>query len=160
MIFVTVGTRTEGFERLVQWMDDIAVGLNQQVTMQIGHTETEPSNTDWFRFKDDLQDIVDLTREADIVVGHGGAGTILTTLRTGTPIICVPRLEEHGENYDDHQLELTTRLEEKGAISVAETKDELDAHLQQSPDEFDPTVEADLVPFMRDRLDSLEMNLK
>ncbi|WP_336361991.1 glycosyltransferase [Halalkalicoccus salilacus] len=156
MIFVTVGTRKEGFDRLVEWMDTVATDLEKEVIMQIGHTKTTPDNADWFRFKDDLEEIVELTQQAEIVVGHGGAGTILTTLETGTPIICVPRLEKYGENFDDHQLELTYKLQEKGTLVVAQTQAELHQYLSQSPSEISTETTADLVPSLRKRLAELQ----
>lgn len=156
MIFVTVGTRTEGFDRLVTWMDDVAGEIDDEVRMQIGHSATTPDNAKWFRFADDVDDIVALTRDADLVVGHGGAGTILTSLDAGTPIVCVPRRERHDENYDDHQLELTRRLADEGTIALAQTKAELADHVHSPPDGTDAEPAADLVPALERRLGELE----
>lgn len=158
MIFVTVGTHTEGFERLVRWMDDIASELDQEVLIQLGHTSVKPEHAEWFKFKD-IEEIIDITETADVVVGHGGAGTILTTLEAGTPIICVPRLEEHGEIYDDHQFELTQKLADKGTLAVATSKSELQQLLTRSPNEISMEFSADLVPYLETRLDELEEEL-
>lgn len=158
MIFVTVGTHSDGFERLVKWMDEIAVEMEHEVLIQTGHTPTKPVNADWFEFKD-IEEITEITERADIVVGHGGAGTILTTLETGTPIICVPRLEEYDEIYDDHQLELTHKLTKTGTLTVATSKDELREQLSQSPDEIAMNLSGDLVPYLNNRLAELENEL-
>lgn len=158
MIFVTVGTHTEGFDRLVEWIDDIADELNDEIIVQVGHTSTKPDKTEWFKFKD-IDEIIELTEKADIVVGHGGAGTILTTLEAGTPMICVPRLEEHGEIYDDHQFELTNKLMEKGTLAVANSKAELRDQLSRPTGEITMELSADLVPHFRTRFAELEEGL-
>lgn len=158
MILVTVGTHTEGFERLVRWMDEIAAELEDEVIIQIGHTSIEPEHADWFEFKD-IEEIIELTEEADIVVGHGGAGTILTTLEAGTPIICVPRREKHGEIYDDHQFELTTKLAQKGTLAIATSKEELYQQLSRSASEIGMELSADLVPHLQGRFRELEGEL-
>ncbi|MEV6399154.1 nucleotide disphospho-sugar-binding domain-containing protein [Streptomyces sp. NPDC051907] len=36
-----------------------------------------------------------LTDHADLVVAHGGAGTVLTSLRAGVPLLLVPQLPDH-----------------------------------------------------------------
>lgn len=158
MIFVTVGTHSDGFDRLVRWMDEIAAETEDDVLVQVGHTPMKPKNADWFEFKD-IEEIIDITERADIVVGHGGAGTILTTLETGTPIVCVPRLEEYDEIYDDHQLELTHKLAEKGTLAIATSKDKLREQLSQSPDEIAMDLSGDLVPYLNNRLAELEDQL-
>lgn len=156
MIFVTVGTRTEGFDRLVTWMDDLATETDHAVRMQIGHSATVPDNAEWFRFVDDVSEIDALTRSADLVVGHGGAGTILTTLEAGTPIVCVPRLERHGENYDDHQLQLTRRLADRDTIALAETKADLREHVLDPPDLAPVESTPDLASTIERRLAALD----
>lgn len=155
MIFVTVGTHTDGFERLVAWMNDLAADRAESVVMQVGHTDRKPEHAAWFEFED-VQKILALTERADVVVGHGGAGTILTTVRTGTPIVCVPRLAAHGESYDDHQLELATRLASRGTVTVATTKDELRDALSRPREDIDVALPADLISHLDDRLAALE----
>lgn len=158
MIFVTVGTHTEGFERLVRWMDEIAAELDEEVLIQLGHTSVRPEHAEWFDFKD-IEEIIEITQDSELVVGHGGAGTILTTLETGTPIICVPRLEDLGEIYDNHQFELTRKLADKGTIAIANSKKELHQLLTQSPAEIAMEFTADIVPHLEARLAELEEDL-
>jgi len=52
LIFVTVGMRYQGFERLVEKMDEIAGKICEKVLMQIGNTQYKPKNAKYFRFKD------------------------------------------------------------------------------------------------------------
>jgi len=119
MIFVTVGTHYQGFERLVRKMDEIASRIDEEVIMQIGYTKYEPKNAKWFRFLEKEEDILRLYKTADVIVAHAGAGTLLTALAYGKPLVVVPRLKRFGEHIDDQQLELAEALEQAGkAIAV------------------------------------------
>ncbi|MCD6099208.1 MAG: beta-1,4-galactosyltransferase [Candidatus Marinimicrobia bacterium] len=113
MIFVTVGHHENGFPRLIKKMDEVAPRLNHEVIMQIGHTPYIPHNTKWFRFTSEEM-IRQIYQEADVVIAHAGAGTILTVLKYQKPLILVPRLRELGEHIDDHQKELAQILQRWG----------------------------------------------
>lgn len=69
-------------------------------------------------------------READIVVCHGGTGSLITALRQGCRVVAVPRLFELGEVYDDHQKEITEAFAARGMLAVAHNADELAAALK------------------------------
>jgi UDP-N-acetylglucosamine--N-acetylmuramyl-(pentapeptide) pyrophosphoryl-undecaprenol N-acetylglucosamine transferase len=62
---------------------------------------------------------------ADLVVCHGGTGSLITALRKGCRVIAVPRLFERGEHYDNHQAEITEAFAARGLIAVANSPDEL-----------------------------------
>jgi UDP-N-acetylglucosamine--N-acetylmuramyl-(pentapeptide) pyrophosphoryl-undecaprenol N-acetylglucosamine transferase len=51
---------------------------------------------------------------ADLVVCHGGAGIIATTLRSRRRPLVLPRLARHDEHVDDHQEQITAKLGELG----------------------------------------------
>jgi len=117
MIFVTVGTHTQGFERLVKGMDEVAARLDEEIVMQIGNTKYEPKNATFFRFET-TDRIEELHRKARAIVTHAGAGSIINALNFGKPVIVVPRMKGLGEHIDDHQLELARKLEEEGKITA------------------------------------------
>lgn len=112
MIFVTVGTHYVGFDRLIKKMDEIAPNLEDNVIMQIGHTEYEPKNTEWFKFLE-YDEILNFIKKSDIIICHGGAGTLLDILGLNKSIIVIPRLKKYNEVYDDHELELAESLTKK-----------------------------------------------
>jgi UDP-N-acetylglucosamine transferase subunit ALG13 len=116
VIFVTVGTHSQGLDRLIKKMDEIAGKIDEEVVMQIGSTKYRPKNARYFDFIEDFEKIKELNRKARVVVCHGGAGTIITALDEGAPVIAVPRLKEHGEHINDHQLELVDALSNNGKI--------------------------------------------
>lgn len=115
MILVTVGTHTQGFERLMKKMDEIAPKLGKKVVMQIGHTQYKPRNCEYFDFAS-RRELEELAREAELVVTHGGEGNIIMSLSYHKPTIVVPRLKRYGEHVNDHQLDLTHVLEEEKRI--------------------------------------------
>jgi UDP-N-acetylglucosamine--N-acetylmuramyl-(pentapeptide) pyrophosphoryl-undecaprenol N-acetylglucosamine transferase len=76
-----------------------------------------------------LDDLLARLRTADIVVCHGGTGSLVTAMREGCRVVAMPRLFSKGEHYDDHQAEITSAFAARGLIDVANTTDELRAAL-------------------------------
>ena len=120
MIFVTVGTTD--FDALVQAMDLLAPQLNEEVEIQIGRGGYEPRNCAWFRFSPSLEPYYE---RADVVVAHGGLGTIMEVLRRGGKLIGVA----NPDRYDQHQEDLLSHLAEEGYLiwcrDLASLPDEL-----------------------------------
>lgn len=130
MIFVTVGMHSQGFERLIRKMDEVALKLNKEVIMQIGTTKYEPKNTKWFRFVELDEEILELIDKSDLVISHGGAGTILTVLAANKPLIVVPRLQCFNEHVDNQQLELTDYLSEQGRLVTIKNVNEIENSIE------------------------------
>jgi beta-1,4-N-acetylglucosaminyltransferase len=116
LIFVTVGGM-RAFERLTKEMDRVAGELDEQVVMQIGSTDYEPKNCDYFRFMP-RNDIEGFYAGARVIVCHAGGGSILTALEHNKPLVLVPRMKRYGEVFDDHQLEIAREMEAQGAVVV------------------------------------------
>jgi len=117
MIFVTVGTHTQSFDRLLQEVDRL-VGeraIKEKVVGQIGNSAYEPRNFRWFRFTS-FEKLDKLYSGADVLVTHGGAGSILNGLDRGKPVVSVPRLKKFDEHVNDHQMDLVKFLEKKNKI--------------------------------------------
>jgi beta-1,4-N-acetylglucosaminyltransferase len=116
LIFVTVGGMRP-FERLVKEIDRIAGELDEKVVMQIGSTDYEPKNCEYFRFvpRKDIEEFYDGAR---VIVCHAGGGSILTALQHDKPLVLVPRIKSYGEVFDDHQLEIARQMESRGATVV------------------------------------------
>ena len=117
MIFVTVGTHYLGFERLIKQIDKAAGKINEEVIAQIGSTNYKPKNMTYFTFSDEKK-ISDLVKKSRLVISHGGAGTLLTIFKCKKNAIIVPRLKKFNEAIDDHQLELTEVLDDRGIITA------------------------------------------
>jgi len=120
MIFVTVGTAEKGieFERLVREMDRVAADLAEDVLIQRGTVEYEPVHARHVRFVR-FDEALRLFEQADLVVGHCGAGTLLTAILFRKPLILVPRRAGTGElDTDDHQMQLARQIGEMPGVRV------------------------------------------
>jgi UDP-N-acetylglucosamine transferase subunit ALG13 len=143
-VFVTVGTDHHPFDRLIRWIDEWLNGASADCFVQFG-TSQAPSmcpGSAYLSHEETRQRIAD----ADAIVCHGGPGTIIDCLSSGTMPIVVPRRHDDGEHVDDHQVRFTARLEESAYIKVAQTSvelgDLLEAALQGSADVLSPTNRA------------------
>ena len=108
-----------GFERLIREMDRIAGELDEQVVTQIGSTDYEPRNCDYFRFMP-VNEIEELYADARLIVCHAGIGSLVTAVKYNKSLILVPRMKRFGEHIDDHQLEIARQLEAQGVAVVYE----------------------------------------
>jgi len=120
-LFVTVGTTS--FDALLEVFDrnDAIEMLNclqiDQITLQTGHTRCKFSH---LRLADSLavtifdyaDEIGSYISSADIVLSHGGAGTILDVLSRHVRLCVVPNPALH----QNHQLELVSALEKEGYL--------------------------------------------
>lgn len=106
MIFVTVGT-TE-FDALVLAADQLAAA-GHEVVVQIGHGLAEPVHAEWFRFAPSLDACYDA---ADVVVTHGGLGTVTEVLQQRLPLVGV----SNPDRYDRHQDQILQAMETAGHL--------------------------------------------
>lgn len=125
MIFVTVGTHEQPFDRLLKKVDELVENkaLNKKVFAQIGHSSYIPKR---FKYKRLLtsKEMNNFAKEAGIVITHGGPASIILALSYGKIPIVVPRQKKYGEHVDNHQVLFSKRLEErKRVIAVYEIED-------------------------------------
>ena len=133
MIFVTVGTHEQPFNRLVEHMDKWAKKNDEKVIMQTGFSTYTPQNCEW-RDMYPFQVIMRLIEEAHIVITHGGPSSIFFPLSVNTPPIVVPRMKMYKEHINNHQVEFSRILAKRqGNIIVVENIKEIDKVI----DEYD-----------------------
>jgi UDP-N-acetylglucosamine transferase subunit ALG13 len=97
------------FDALIAKMDELAVRLGMDIVMQIGAGQYVPHNAEYFRFATSLDRYYD---QADLVVGHGGLGTIVEALERGKKLICVV----NPATYDRHQEHLLSIFEQQNYL--------------------------------------------
>ena len=131
MIFVTVGTSSWDFSRLLKEMDNIAGKIDEEVIMQISNIKYKPRNAKYFRFNS-KEEIERLYKNARVVVIHAGVGSIISALRHSKVIIVVPRRKEYGELFDNHQLDIAKELERDSIIKVVWDLEKLETILKNS----------------------------
>ncbi len=113
MIFVTVGTDNHDFSRLVEAADRLAADV--EIIVQTGSTKYIPKNAEWFSFAERKR-IESLYKNAEAVVTHAGAGSIINCIKYGKVPVVVPRLKELNEHADNHQLAMAKSLEKKRVV--------------------------------------------
>lgn len=114
------------FDRLVRAMDELVRTrrVEDEVFAQIGSGQYEPRTMRFQRYleKDEFEDLLG---RADVVVSHAGIGSIATALRTGKPLVVLPRLKRYAEHVNDHQVGTARRYEMLGHVVAAYSESEL-----------------------------------
>lgn len=132
LLFATVGA-TLKFDRLVELVAQARrSGLldGYDVVIQTGEGGARPEGIECHETLP-FERMQALLAEADIVVCHGGTGSLITALREGCRIVAVPRRFALAEHYDDHQSEITGAFAERGLLEVADTDAEFAAALDK-----------------------------
>jgi len=126
LIFVTVGNSIKGveFHRLIDKINGIAEDLQEEIIAQIGFIDEHPKNIKWFSYLS-FNEVLSYFKQASIIIGHGGVGTIINAITYKKPLIIVPRSSTYGEHLDDHQLELAEQLRGLEGIFVVEDIEKL-----------------------------------
>ena len=127
MIFVTVGTHEQQFNRLIEEVDRLKGKgvIEDDVIMQTGFSTYEPKHCKWSKLisYDEMQKNIE---DARIVITHGGPASFIAPLQIGKIPIVVPRQKKYDEHVNDHQLEFAKAVEERmGNIIVVEEIEEL-----------------------------------
>jgi UDP-N-acetylglucosamine transferase subunit ALG13 len=108
---IVVGTHTDPFDRLLMLCAEaIAQGvLPEPIIAQVGPSRVALPGADVHGFlaPDRMAEAI---THAEVIVSHGGAGSISAGLRTGHRPIVLGRMALHGEHFDDHQQQLMRKL--------------------------------------------------
>ena len=123
MIFVTLGTNDKSFKRLLDAFEkEIELGnIKDKVIVQSGFTKYNSKRMKVI----DLMSMFEFNKyikECDLLVTHGGVGTILDGLKLGKRIIAFPRLSKYKEHVNDHQIEIINEFFKEGYILTGEVK--------------------------------------
>lgn len=111
MIFVTVGTHEEQFNRVVEYMDKFKARFlpSEEVIIQTGYSSYTPKNclSKSFYSYDEMIRLVDKAR---IVITHAGPSSIMLAVSKGKVPIVVPRQKKYSEHVNDHQVEFANEM--------------------------------------------------
>ena len=127
MIFVTVGTHEQPFDRLLKWIDKMIEEkiIDEEVIIQKGYTDYEPKNCKSFKLigYEDMQKYI---ANARIVITHGGPASFIAPLAIGKIPIVVPRQKDYNEHVNNHQLDFAREVEKRMKnIIVAENEEQI-----------------------------------
>lgn len=122
MIFVTVGTHEQPFNRLVKAIDKLKKDgvITEDVIMQTGYSTYEPKYCKWDKLIP-YDEMVKNVENARIVITHGGPASFIMPLQIGKTPIVVPRQKKFDEHVNDHQVEFARNVAERmGTIILVE----------------------------------------
>lgn len=120
MILVLLGTQNNSFKRLLEAIQhniDKKV-ITDEVIVQAGFTKFESKD---MKILDliDKEELSKLQDKADLIITHGGVGSIISSLKKGKKVIVVPRLKKYDEHVNNHQLQIARRFEQEGYVKCA-----------------------------------------
>ena len=138
MILVMLGTQNNSFHRLLEEIDRLINRgvIHEKVIVQAGYTKYSSENMEIFGLIPQ-EELEKYQEEADLIITHGGVGSIVSSLRLEKKVIAVPRLHEYGEHVNDHQKQIVESFDKKGYIIGISDVSELENALGKVV-EFEP----------------------
>ena len=132
MILITLGTQDKQFKRLLDLVQEqINKGnIKDKVVVQAGYTKYESNDMEIFDLID-RHEFSKLINECDLLITHGGVGSIINGLQHNKKVIVVPRLAKYDEHMNDHQLQITNNFAKAGYIIPLYENDSLENVLKK-----------------------------
>ena len=127
MIFVTVGTHEQQFNRLIRAVDELKRDgtIDEPVIIQSGYCTYKPLYCKAFDFLP-YSVMQKYMSEARIVITHGGPSSFMMAIQHGTVPIVVPRQVRYEEHVNNHQLTFCREVEKRSNnIILVEDIDDL-----------------------------------
>lgn len=133
MILVTLGTQDKSFIRLLEAIQkQINLGnIKERVVVQAGYTKFDSKDMEIFDLIP-MEDFDKLIAECDLLITHGGVGSIIAGLNKGKKVIAAARLKKYKEHVNDHQLQIIDSFSKKGYILKLEDFDNLNELLKEA----------------------------
>ncbi len=158
MILVTLGTQDKSFKRLleaIQKQIDNGV-IKDKVVVQAGLTKFKSDDMEIFDFIP-VSKFDDLINSCDILITHGGVGSIITGLKHHKIVIAAARLKKYKEHTNDHQLQIIDNFSRGGYILPLHDFDKLDKVLEKArkfkPKEYKSNTE-NFIKFIKSYIDN------
>ena len=143
MILVLLGTQNNSFHRLLEEIEkNVEIGnINEEVIIQAGYTKFEPKTTKQvIKVFNTIpkKDLDDLIEKSNLVISHGGVGSMVTANQKGKKVIAVPRCKKFSEHVNDHQFDTIEIFAKRGYVMPVKDVVELGEALKNIKD-FIPT---------------------
>jgi len=133
MIFVTVGTTP--FNSLIESIDKS--GLQEDFVLQTAEAEYVPKNYKHITFTDEVDKYFS---DAEIIITHGGAGTLFRLLALNKKIIAVA----NEERSDKHQSDIIKKLQAEGHLIWCSNPNDMGSCIESArafkPKKYTPPV--------------------
>ena len=132
MIFIILGSQKFQFNRLLKTVDrliDTGV-IKEEVLAQVGFSDYIPHNFEYKKYFN-YEEMSDLIQKADIIVTHGGSGSIVRAVKAGKKTIAIPRKAKYKEHVDDHQIQIIEQFSVQNLICACEDCEQLETALEK-----------------------------
>lgn len=112
-----MGSREYQFNRLLVEVDNLIENkfITEEVFAQIGSSDYIPKHYLYKRFLSP-EEFTSYQSRASLIISHGGTGALISGIKMGKKVIAVPRMSRFSEHSDDHQMEISQTLYDKGMI--------------------------------------------
>ena len=132
MILVLLGTQDKPFTRLIETIDNLIVKklIKEEVIAQLGFTKYKSKNIKGFDLipSDELNKLI---KKADLIITHGGVGSILSAVQMNKKVIAVPRLALYKEHTNDHQIQIVDEFAKTGYNLKADNPSDIEQDLKK-----------------------------
>jgi UDP-N-acetylglucosamine transferase subunit ALG13 len=122
--FVTTGNGVQSFSRLLDEIVRIAPQLPQPVIVQHGKTAFSVEGIQSFDLVDSVS-FQKLLTDCEVLITHGGGGSVFAALKIGKKPVVVPRLKKFDEIIDDHQVTFAHELQRQGKVIAVDDVSQL-----------------------------------
>ncbi|MDL2276839.1 hypothetical protein LJC02_04205 [Breznakia sp. OttesenSCG-928-G09] len=117
MIFVTLGTQDKSFHRLLESIESMIEEeiITDLVVVQAGYTKFESKHMEIVDYveMDKFEKYID---SCDLLITHGGVGSILSGCLAHKKVLAVSRLEQYNEHENDHQIQIVREFTKRNYI--------------------------------------------
>ena len=140
MIVILLGTQKYSFHRLLEEVQRCIDNgtIKQEVIVQAGGTQFFSKEMKIFTLIEQ-NELEKLIEKADIIITHGGVGSIVNGVKLHKKVIAVPRYKKYGEVANDHQVQIINTFAKEGFIIGLNDVSELESALKEI-ENFKPKV--------------------
>ena len=162
MILVLLGTQNNSFHRLLEEVEKNIKDkiINEEVIVQAGYTKYKSKNMRVFGLIPQ-EELERYQEKADLIITHGGVGSIISSIKKGKKVIAVPRLHKYNEHVNDHQLQIIENFNSKGYIIGIDDVNQLENAIIEAknfePNKYEtaPQGENKIIKIIEDFIDNI-----
>lgn len=134
MILVTLGTQDKQFYRILEALEDKLDKhlIDDEVVVQAGCSADFKSK--YMKIFDliPMDEFDEMIKKCDLLITHGGVGSIITGLKNNKKVIAAARLSKYNEHVNDHQLQIIDNFSREGYILKLDNFDDVDRLIKES----------------------------
>lgn len=159
MILVTLGTQDKKFYRLLDALEKLKEKniIKDEIIVQAGYSSDYQSK--YMKIFDllPMDEFSKLMSKCDLLITHGGVGSIIDGLKNNKIIIAVPRLKKYNEHTNDHQVQIVNNFGNMGYLLPLYDMNKLEKIINKSKT-FKPKKYVSNTEKMINLIDELIMN--